>query len=672
MFNEKPATAGSSRNEANRVPTPIDYVARGWALVPFARGLKGPEGLGYSGWNRRERCVTDPNEAAKLIEQIGLAHAYSGTCAIDLDDLDGAIAWFAPQGVDVRALLAADDAVMISSGRPNRAKLLYKLATPLPSKKISAPSDRTHTLVEFRCGTHKGTTVQDVLPPSIHPDTGRPYEWVTGIAGDWRDLPELPAHVRALWTKLVARPEKTEVPRPQGASADKLRELLARHNPDATYDDWAEVGMALHHETAGEEWGLALWDEWSSTGSKYIGIDDLESHWRSFGNHDRPLTIASLRKDLIASADDFDIVSQVAPAGLAVANVTVVPALAGSVAANEAAARSGFVSWTDFRNGPDMQWHVHEVLPKAELAVVYGESGSGKTFFALDLVAAVARGVQWRERDTERGQALYIVAEGAAGFRKRLRAYEHQHNVHSLDEMALKVYGNAPNLFDRDQALRVAALAREAGGASVIVIDTLSAVAVGANENSGEDMNQIIAHCKGLNRATGALVILIHHSGKDAARGARGWSGIRAAVDAEIEITKTPGEVRIATVTKMKDGEDGVAFGFQLMPLVLGVDAKGNDITSMVVVPAELQRTDGSKSKRRRLSGLPKLVLDTAKDCLPIDGGKGSVAALVARCAERMPKGEGKDRRPEDVKRALTKSLCGEFIEVEGDSYRVL
>lgn len=646
------------------MPIPAEYVAHGWALVPFARGLKGPEGPGYTGWNTRTRCVTDVARAAALTEQVGLAHAYSGTCALDVDDLNGATAWLAAQGIVLQKLLAADDAVMISSGRPNRAKLLYKLSTPLPSKKITAPSDHTHTLLEFRCGTHKGTTVQDVLPPSIHPDTERPYEWVTGMAGDWRDLPELPSSVRAVWEKLVVRPERADIPPPQGASAERIRELLKRHNADASYDDWVEVGMALHHETEGSDDGLALWDEWSSQGSKYIGTDDLESHWRSFGNHPRPITLASLRKDIAASADDFDIVTQVAPAGLATAN----PVVNTNV---DSAARAGFVSWTEFQNGPDMQWHVHEVLPQAELAVVYGESGSGKTFFALDLVTAVARGVQWRERDVRRGQALYVVAEGAAGFRKRLRAYAHQHDVHTLDAMPLKVLANAPNLFDREQALRVAAMAKEAGGASVIVIDTLSAVAVGANENSGEDMNQIIANCKGLNRATGALVILIHHSGKDAARGARGWSGIRAAVDAEIEITKTPGDVRIATVTKMKDGEDGVAFGFQLAPVVLGTDAKGNDITSMVVVPAEIQRVEGS-GKRRKLSGLPKLVLDTAKDCLPIAGGKGSVAALIARCVERMPQEEGRDRRADVVRRALTKALCGEFIEIEGDAYVLL
>lgn len=53
------------------------------------------------------------------------------------------------------------------------------------------------TVLEFRCGTREGLTVQDTLPPSIHPDTGRPYRW--GGKGDWRAIPEIPAALLAVW-----------------------------------------------------------------------------------------------------------------------------------------------------------------------------------------------------------------------------------------------------------------------------------------------------------------------------------------------------------------------------------------------------------------------------------------------------------------------------------------
>ena len=90
------------------------------------------------------------------------------------------------------------------------------------------------------------------------------------------------------------------------------------------------------------------------------------------------------------------------------------------------------------------------------------------------------------------------------------------------------------------------------GGADVIVVDTFAQVTPGANENAGEDMGLALANARALAAATGAVVVLIHHAGKDAAKGARGWSGIKAAADAEIEIIRRLG----AAVTVLKPGED--------------------------------------------------------------------------------------------------------------------
>lgn len=277
----------------------LDYIRAGWALVPIPKGAKGPRG---EGWNTRERCVTREADAGKLTANLGLAHAYSGTCVIDIDGMDGARKWLADRGVDLDAFYSAPDAVRISSGRPNRGKLLYRLpagVAPLPQKKV-ANGD-----LDFRCGTTTGKTVQDVLPPSIHPDTGKPYVWEYGddLIGDWRSPPELPAALLDVWRSIVsAQPvgapdtdidtlDALLMSEPKvGLSADDVRTHLAEHDPDAPYDSdvlaegsWLKVGMALHHEFDGDAVGLDLWDEWSSAGSKYKNRADLETHWRSFG-----------------------------------------------------------------------------------------------------------------------------------------------------------------------------------------------------------------------------------------------------------------------------------------------------------------------------------------------------------------------------------------------------
>ena len=52
-----------------------------------------------------------------------------------------------------------------------------------------------------------GLTVQDVLPPSIHPDTQQPYRWAG--RGHWTRLPMVPMQLLDLWRALTEQPEAT-------------------------------------------------------------------------------------------------------------------------------------------------------------------------------------------------------------------------------------------------------------------------------------------------------------------------------------------------------------------------------------------------------------------------------------------------------------------------------
>src|SRR5215467_6538698 len=101
---------------------------------PFQRGRKGPIGREAIDWNLKENCITTIQQVHLLDGQsIGLAHAYSTppTGAVDVDDFRRASEWLAGKGIDLAALLMAEDAVQISSGRENRAKLLYRLPRPM-------------------------------------------------------------------------------------------------------------------------------------------------------------------------------------------------------------------------------------------------------------------------------------------------------------------------------------------------------------------------------------------------------------------------------------------------------------------------------------------------------------------------------------------------------------
>lgn len=293
-----------------------DYTQHGWALCAIPPGTKGPRD---KGWQKEENAIRDPG---RYMLGAGLCHAWSGTCALDIDNYEVARDWLADQGVNLDSLLMAPDAVQISSGRPGRAKLLYAIPSPLPSMKTapfqahSAKSGKmeTYTALDFRCATADGLTMQDVLPPSIHPETGMPYAWVYGdeITGHWSNPPMIPAELLEVWQASVdvsVPSGTTSVMAPVGADFDEIRKLLSHQNPDEAYNDWLKVGLRVHHETKGSMEGLALWDEWSRGSAKYKGIEDLEPHWRSFRyDAKNPLTLGGLRRDAVAAPEEFEIV----------------------------------------------------------------------------------------------------------------------------------------------------------------------------------------------------------------------------------------------------------------------------------------------------------------------------------------------------------------------------
>jgi len=305
-------------------------------------------------------------------------------------------------------------------------------------------------------------------------------------------------------------------------------------------------------------------------------------------------------------------------------------------------------SLEEFARRDPPTWIVKSVLPEAALAVIFGESGSGKTFFALDLAAAVARGVPWRGHRTNQGNVVYIAAEDARGVGLRAQAYLRAQGI-SPATVPLGVLAESPNFTDKADVAAVLVAVKAFGETALIIVDTWAQVTPGANENSGEDMGRAMAYCRSLHQATGALILLIHHSGKDASKGARGWSGLRAAADCEIEITRMEDD-REAQVTKLKNAADGQRYGFKLIPVAVGQDGDGDPITSCV-----LEHTAATgRVAQREPKKVEKVVLRVAGDLMI--GGDVSVADLIEACVDQMPFDPSvtkRDKRRHHVLRAI-------------------
>lgn len=314
----------------------------------------------------------------------------------------------------------------------------------------------------------------------------------------------------------------------------------------------------------------------------------------------------------------------------------------------------GVVQAAEFVSGPPATWLIRDVLPKAELIVIYGKSGSGKSFIVLDMVVAIASGKPWCGLTVKQGRVVYVVAEGKAGFRKRLDALEQEHGT-DLAALPLGIVARCPQLLEGDE-VQLSAAIQQADGASVVVIDTLARTMGGGDESASTDMGKALLACTRIHEATGATIVLVHHAGKDASRGARGWSGLRAAADAELEVIGEKGSVRSINIKKQKDGEDSGQFRFVLDTVNLGVEDDDLQPVTSCVVRHVTDLLDCDTRKTYEPSGRWQRIVWKA---LPPTGEAIAEDSLVAAAVELVPApppGQ-RDTRAQSVTRAIKNLL---------------
>ena len=149
----------------------------------------------------------------------------------------------------------------------------------------------------------------------------------------------------------------------------------------------------------------------------------------------------------------------------------------------------------------------------------------------------------------------------------------------------------------------------------LVVIDTLARTMGDGDENTARDMGAFVRSLDHIRNATGAHIMVIHHSGKDASKGARGSGSLRAAVDTEIHLTRT-GPVVMAKTSKQRDMPTGKVFAYVLRDVELGADEDGEPVTSAVIEPTE------PVEQKPRLSAQQTIALQALDDALAAKGEK--------------------------------------------------
>jgi hypothetical protein len=446
------------------------------------------------------------------------------------------------------------------------------------------------------------------------------------------------------------RPPKPERPAAPAGNADRARlrrALAAIPNDGETalpYDTWRNVVFGIMHGCGGDAEGEALAHEFSARAAKY-DPEFLDNRVLPYVKPDGGVTVGTVFKLARehgwseVTADDFDDLGDAAAEG-------------------GAAPGHGFLTADDYAAQPLPKWRIDRLLIEQGCGFIYGASKAGKSLLALDMALAIARGAQWRGRPTVAGRVAYVVAEGQGGMRKRVRALKAHHGPLPPEFM---LTDGPPNLRDPKSVRQFIARVKRAGGADVVFFDTLAQVVAGANENSGEDMGVVIGHVKDLARELNALVLLVHHAGKDDSREERGWSGMPAAMDVSIKVLRGTGQAsdrRTAEMKKVKDDEDGLVFPFALRRVYVG-EGETSCVIEHLPDPEPAARK-GRANPGAKLKGRPRKVFE-AVERLTADG----IAVSVGRVADEVAAGEpfdvgalGKDGKPKEDRRREFAMTC--------------
>lgn len=442
---------------------------------------------------------------------------------------------------------------------------------------------------------------------------------------------------------------------------NELRDALSSPGMLKDWARWSDNGLALR--SLGNV-GYRLWTEYSAAQlalfPDQVGTDTAETWWKR-----HPASgVKSDYRSIFSRAQGLGWKNprSVDPSTLGFGQ-SPLPAQATTVAPVVTATTRKFqvLNEAQFTDGPDPEWRVEGLIPEVGLAMIYGPSGVGKSFFVLDLLAHISDGRDYgaTRRKVKQGRTVYVMAEGAGGMRQRVRAYRHKYPANHNN---FNIIAASPNLMTPADVSEICQAIMEAGGAEVIVFDTLHASMAGADENSAKDMSILLTNARTISACLKATVIFIHHSGKDETKGARGSSSIRAAMDTEIEIGQNPNDPtrRVASIAKQRDGDDNFSWEYTLEPVVILSD---KPCASAVVKHTDRTSKSGDSSPRNRHAKAQGMVAEAVQGMVEQYPEGIQLEVLIAQINSQRV-----DLTPDNIRRSITKAIDRGEVSINSDS----
>lgn len=493
-----------------------------------------------------------------------------------------------------------------------RRMLFYRIDAPTSSRNMRWFEGTEKRLVEVQ------TAGKQVVIAGTHRKTGKPYHWPRPMPPRGELSLISPALLSAWFADVRARHEGADEDVERKSRTDRnnvdqggLRgdtatvQRAVEHLPNGfahfpKRDDWIRVGYAIKGALSHEpDQGFSVWADWSDRYERATP----EIYAKEWSGMKPPFELGA--SWLYDKAQELSGGTFTKASAMFENLGDEIPSL---FTAPENATRDTFplLTISDIENRPPLEWLVKRHIPRVSMGFLYSVPGAGKSFLALDMALTIASGAATWFGDAigaDNRNVVYIAAEGAYGFGDRIAAWK---KTHGDAETAKNVGRNFLMLpatiafMDRNDVEKLLRTVRDLGPGRrpcLVVVDTVSRMLPGADENLQKDMTLFIDACGAVRETFQCAVVGVHHAGKSGDM--RGSTVLQGAGDFVFKLERNK-KARVGTLhaEKQKDGADGWSDAYSFAPVVLGPERSSLVVTRTAVSITDALDDDGAPTAR--------------------------------------------------------------------------
>ncbi|WP_324133671.1 AAA family ATPase [Bosea sp. (in: a-proteobacteria)] len=514
---------------------------------------------------------------------------------------------------------------------------------------IRVRGDFAYCRVEFGERNEKGSLIDRVeilgegkqfVAHGVHPKTLKPYTWPEDIP-NFDDIPIVePEVLTELLAALSRALPSAKAPIVEGGTGDAPDPKFLRGDPVEveravrsmvntselfpSRESWRDVGYAIKAALPDNpDLALELFQDWSS---KWEDGSDIDENGALIVGNDPDYVAAEysrMKPPFRRGATWLYEQAELASEGRYKAaqrwfdDPPPEPLFPPEEGTRETRSRRHKLSTLDeLLSRPAPTFLIDKFLPEHGLGFLYGRPSTHKTFLALGMALSIGNRLPaWHGHKISARQdagVVYVAAEGKDGLPTRGLAWRVHHKVQATSERMLILESGLKMLDEKDVVSLIEDIrARVDWPVSLIVIDTLSRVTAGHDENSQQAMSALVANCQRLQTDLGCLVLVVHHAGNDGTM--RGSSVLDGAADFILQVSRPKGSP-FGTIyaEKFKDSADGWKEGYQVKAVALG--ERGNSLVTEPSLPVPLAPDPITSRDTAALAALIKAAGHLSKD----------------------------------------------------------